>query len=97
MRRHRLRCSPRPDVYGSLSQLLFFPAASNLIPPRQGLAQEAGDQDTILSGHSLMVKEETATHVRESDRVLIQALQRGRQEGDRQATRAEDAGALVAG
>lgn len=44
-----------------------------------------------------MVKEETATHVRESDRVLIQALQRGRQEGDRQATRAEDAGALVAG
>lgn len=44
-----------------------------------------------------MVKEETDAHMRESDRVLIQALQRGRQEGDRQVTRAEVVGALAVG
>lgn len=67
---------PRPDVYTSLSHPLLFPAAFNLVPSRQGLSQEAGDQQNALNGHSLMGQEEMATHVGESDRVLIQALQR---------------------
>lgn len=66
----------RPDVSRSLSHPLLFPAASNLVPPRQGLSQEAGDRQNALNGRSLMGPEEMATHVGESDRVLIQALQR---------------------